>query len=177
MPEHLFPDVESHLIDTNLFIRFERHDTIGLLERAVTEHDIVLLVPQRVYEELTPESCPYDQPPIDDAIESGWVQVLDEVDYSNPIVSATMDMVRQYISVASDRPEHTVEQADAEVGGAAATLLEDGRTNSIAIYTNDRAAFRGIERALSQHNYENHVQLIKAFDFADTVENRYQFSG
>ena len=80
MPEHLFPDVESHLIDTNLFIRFERHDTIGLLERAVTEHDIVLLVPQRVYEELTPESYPYDQPPIDDAIESGWVQVLDEVD-------------------------------------------------------------------------------------------------
>jgi hypothetical protein len=88
-----------------------------------------------------------------------------------------MDMVRQYISVATDRPEHTVEQADAEVGGAAATLLEDGRTNSIAIYTNDRAAFRGIERALSQHNYENHVQLIKAFDFANTVENRYQFSG
>jgi GAF domain-containing protein len=86
-----------------------------------------------------------------------------------------MDMVRQHISVATDRPKHTVEQADAEVGGAAATLLEDGRINLIAIYTNDRAAFRGIERALSQHNYENHVQLIKAFDFADTVENRYQF--
>jgi len=102
MPELLVPDAESHLIDTNLFIRFERHDTIGLLERAVTEHDIVLLVPQRVYEELTPESYPYDQPPIDDAIESGWVQVLNEVDYSNPVVSATMDMVRQYISVATD---------------------------------------------------------------------------
>ena len=177
MPELLVPDAESHLIDTNLFIRFERHDTIGLLKRAVTEHGIVLLVPQRVYEELTPESYPYDQPPIDDAIESGWVQVLNEVDYSNPVVSATMDMVRQYISVATDRPEHMVEQADAEVGGAAATLLEDGRTNSVAIYTDDRAAFRGIERALSKHNYENQVQLIKAFDFADTVENRYQFSG
>lgn len=88
-----------------------------------------------------------------------------------------MDMVRQYISATTDRPEHTIEQADAEVGGAAATLLEDGSTNSIAIYTNDRAAFRGIERALSQHNYGNHVQLVKAFDFADTVENRYQFSG
>jgi len=75
MPELLLPDAENHLIDTNLFIRFERHDTIGLLKRAVTEHGIVLLVPQRVYEELTPESYPYDQPPIDDAIESGWVQV------------------------------------------------------------------------------------------------------
>jgi len=86
-----------------------------------------------------------------------------------------MDTVRQYTAVAADRPEHTVGQADAEVGGAAAALLEDGSTNSIAISTSDRAAFRGIERALSQHNYENHVQLIKAFDFADTVENRCQF--
>jgi len=91
VPAHLLSDVESHLIDTNLFIRFERHETIGLLKRTVTEHDIDLLIPQRVYDELTPESYPYDQPPIDDAIEAGWVLVLDEVDYSNPVVSATMD--------------------------------------------------------------------------------------
>jgi len=52
------------------------------------------------------------------------VQLLDAVDYSNPVVSTTMDMVRQYISVATGRPEHMIEQADAEVGGAAATLLE-----------------------------------------------------
>jgi len=39
VPAHLFPDVESHLIDTNLCIRFERHATIDLLERAVTELD------------------------------------------------------------------------------------------------------------------------------------------
>jgi hypothetical protein len=88
-----------------------------------------------------------------------------------------MDMVRHYISAATERPEHTIEQADAEVGGAAATLLEDGLTNSIAIYTNDRAAFRGIERALSQYGYENHVQLVKAFGFADAVEDKYPFSG
>lgn len=174
---HLFPDVESHLVDTNLFIRFERHDTIDLLERAVTEHDVVLLVPQRVYDELTPDASPYDHPPIEDAIEAGWVQVLGEVEYSNPVVSNTMDMVRRYISAATGRPEHLVEQADAEVGGAAATLLEDGRTNSIAIYTNDLAAFRGIERALSQYSYENQVLMVKAFDFVDAVENRYQFSG
>lgn len=177
MTAQLFPSVESHIIDTNLFVRFERHDTVDLLERAVTEQDVVLLAPTRVYEELTPESYPYGTPPIEDAIEAGWVQVLEEVDYSNPVVSATMDMVRQYISAASERPEHTIEQADAEVGGAAATLLEQGRTESIAIYTNDLPAFRGIERALSQHGYEDRVQLVKAFDFVESVENRYQFSG
>jgi sugar (pentulose or hexulose) kinase len=86
-------------------------------------------------------------------------------------------MVRQYIAAATDRPEHTIEQADAEVGGAAATLLEQGWTESIAIYTNDLPAFRGIERALSQHGYEDLVQLVKAFDFVRSVENRYRFSG
>jgi hypothetical protein len=171
----LFPSVESHIIDANLFIRFERHDTVDLLERAVTEHDVVLLLPTRVYEELTPDSYPYGTPPVEDAIDGGWVQVLEEVDYSNPVVSATMDMVRQYISVATDRPEHTIEQADAEVGGAAATLLEHGQTESIAIYTNDIPAFRGIERALSQHGHEESVQLVKAFDFVESVETRYQF--
>jgi len=88
-----------------------------------------------------------------------------------------MDMVRQYISAATDRPEHTIEQADAEVAGAATTLLEQKQTESIAIYTNDLPAFRGIERALSQHGYEDSVQLVKAFDFVKSVENRYQFSG
>ena len=177
MSTHLFPSVESHIIDANLFIRVERHDTVDLLERAVTEQNVVLLLPTRVYEELTPESYPHGTPPIEDAIEAGWVQLLEEVDYSNPVVSATMDMVRQYIAAATDRPEHTIEQADAEVGGAAATLLEQGRTESIAIYTNDVPAFRGIERALAQHGYEDPVQLVKAFDFVKSVENRYQFSG
>ena len=177
MPAQLFPSVESHIIDANLFIRFERHDTVDLLERAVIENDVVLLLPTRVYEELTPESYPHGTPPIEDAIQAGWVQLLEPVEYSNPLVSVTMDMVRQYISAATDRPEHTIEQADAEVGGAAATLLEQGRTDSIAIYTNDLPAFRGIERALSQHGYEDSVQLVKAFDFVKSVENRYQFSG
>ena len=176
MSAQLFPSAESHIIDANLFIRFERHDTVDLLERAATERGVTLLLPTRVYRELTPESHPHETPPIEDALEAGWVQLLDEVDYSNPVVSATMDMVRQYISVATGRPEHMIEQADAEVGGAAATLLEQDQTESIAIYTNDLSAFRGIERALTQHDYNDSVQLVKAFDFATSVENRYQFS-
>ena len=37
MSAQLFPSAESHIIDANLFIRFERHDTVDLLERAATE--------------------------------------------------------------------------------------------------------------------------------------------
>ena len=45
MSAQLFPSVGSHIIDANLFIRFERHDTVDLLERAVTEQNVVLLLP------------------------------------------------------------------------------------------------------------------------------------
>ena len=175
MSDSLFPDVERHVIDTNLFVTFERHNTIELLERAVTEHGLVLSLPSRVYDELTPAEYPYGTPPIDDAIDAGWVEVLGEVDYTNPVVSGTMDMVRRYIAAADDRPEHDIEQADAEIGGATATLLERGQADSVAVYTHDLPAFRGIERALDEYGYENRVQLVRAFDFVEAVEDRYQF--
>jgi hypothetical protein len=173
--DSLFPDVEAHVIDTILFVSFERHDTVDLLERAVRAHDIVLFLPSRVYEELTPANYPYGALPVDDAIEAGWVKVLEEVDYTNPLVSGTMDVVRRYIAVADDRPEHDIEQTDAELGGATAMLLERGETDSVAVYTHDLPAFRGIERALTEHGYEDRVQLVRAFDFVQAVENRYRF--
>lgn len=171
----LVPDVDAHVADTNLFIVFERHGAVSMLERAVTENGVVLLLPQRVYEELTPEGLPYDVPPVDDAIDAGWMQVIEEVDYENPVVSSTMDMVRRYIAVADNRPEHEIEQADAEVGGATAMLLAARRAASVAVYTNDRAAFRGIERALTSHGYGDRVELVNSFDFFEQVRNRYPF--
>jgi hypothetical protein len=103
------------------------------------------------------------------------VEVLEEVDDTNPVVSATMDMVRRYIAAADDRPEHDIEQADAEVGGTTAMLLDRGEADSVAVYTHDLPAFRGIERAMAKHGYEDRVQLIRAFDFVEAVEDRYQF--
>lgn len=173
MSGSLFPDVGAHVVDTNLFVVFERHDTVELLERAVRQHDVVLLLPSRVYEELTPDGYSGGAPPIDAAIEAGWVEVLGEVDYTNPVVSATMDTVRRYIATAQDRLEDDIEQADAEVGGAAAMLLDGGHADSVAVYTHDLAAFRGIEPALPEHGYRDRVLLVRAFDFVEAVEDRY----
>lgn len=173
--DRLFPAVDAHVIDTNLFIVFERNGAIPLLERAATEYDVVFVLPQRVYEELTPESLPYNSPPIDRAIEAGWAERLNEIDYTNPVISSTMDMVRRYIAVADNRPEHEIEQADAEVGGATAMLLEHEKAESVAVYTNDVAAFRGIEQALDEQGFTDRVQLVNTFDFFEAVQNRYQF--
>lgn len=177
MSDRLFPAVDAHVIDTDLFVAFERNDAVDLLERSVSEHDVTLLVPQRVYDELTPVNLPYDTPPVDNAIEAGWVRALDEVDYANPVVSSTMDTVRRYISTADERAEHTIEQPDAEVGGATATLLERNTADSVAVYTNDIAAFRGIERALTDQGYDEQVRLVKSFDLFDDVHDRYRFQG
>lgn len=176
VPGRPFPAVDAHVIDTNLFIAFERADAVHLLERAATEFDVVLLLPRRVYAELTPEGTPYSSPPVDAAIEDGWARVIEEIEYANPVISDTMDIVRRYIAAADDRPEHEIEQADAEVGGAAAQLLEKGEAESVAVYTNDKAAFRGIERALAAHGYEHQAHLVNAFDFFEAVRDRYEFS-
>lgn len=175
MSDRLFPSADAHVIDTNLFVAFERKDTVDLLRRAATDHEIVLSCPRRVYIELTPDDYPHGVPPVDDAIDAGWVEVLDGIDYENPAVSATMDAVREYIAAASDKPAHEVEQADAAVGGATTTLLERGDDDSVAVYTHDVAAFRGIERAVVEHGYDNDVHLVRAFDFVDAVEDRYRF--
>jgi hypothetical protein len=133
--DSLFPDVEAHAIDTDLFVAVERHTTVDLLERAVRAHDVALLLPSRVYEELTPTNYRYGTPPVDDTVAAGWVEVFEEVDCTNPVVSATVDTVRRYIAAADDRPEHDIEQADAEGGGTTAMLLEGGDADSVAVHT------------------------------------------
>lgn len=175
MASEPFPEADAHVIDASLFILFERKSAVELLERAVQEFDVTLVVPQRIYDELTPADLPYETPPIDDALDAGWVRVSDEIDYANPIVSTTMDLVRRYIAAASDRPQDEIEQADAALGGVTATLLEQGEIETVAVYTRDKAAFRGIERALAEHGYEQRVQLVNAFDCYEVVRERFQF--
>lgn len=170
-----FPEADAHVIDASLFILFERKDAIPLLERATGDYDVTLVVPQRVYEELRPEALSYGTPPVEEAVSAGWVRVLDEIDYASPVVSTTMDLVRRYIAAASDRSEDTIEQADAALGGATTTLLERGDADTVAVYTRDKAAFRGIERALAEHDYEQRVQMVNAFDCYKTIRERYQF--
>jgi hypothetical protein len=170
-----FPDADTHVIDASLFILFERKNAINHLERATTEYDVTLVVPQRVYEELTPTELPYETPPVDEAIEAGWVRVVDDIDYANPVVSATMDLGRRYIAAASDRAEDDIEQADTALGGVTTTLLERDEAERVAVYTRDKAAFRGIERALAEHGYDQRVQLVNAFDCYESVCDRYQF--
>lgn len=147
MTNRLVPTAEAHVVDTNLFIEFERNNAIPLLKRLANEYNIVFLL-GRVYEELTPENLPYRTLPVGTAIEDGWVRVIDALNYANPVVSDTMDTVRRYIAVTDNCPEHEIEQSDAEVGGAAGQLLDQDDAQSVAVYTSDMAAFEELNGRL-----------------------------
>ncbi|MEF8827326.1 MAG: hypothetical protein V5A27_13450 [Halapricum sp.] len=53
-------------------------------------------------------------------------------------------------------------------------LLDRGAAASVAVYTHDLPAFRGIERAVTEHGYEDRLRLVRAFDFVNAIEDRYQ---
>lgn len=174
MADGIVPNVSAHILDSDCFIVFERHGEVSLLQQIATDNSVVFRLPPRVYAELTPDGLPYVTPPVDDAIEAGWATVIDNLDYTDSTVSTTMDFVRRYIAAATGRPEHEIEQADAEVGGAAAMLLEQQEVSSAAIYTNDRAAFAGIERGLDQQGVGDRVVMVESFEFFETVRSRYR---
>jgi hypothetical protein len=65
-------------------------------------NDLVFVVPERVYEELTSadssERLTAEPIPVDVAIDEGWVRVADPLEYTNPLVSKTMDDIQRYIA-------------------------------------------------------------------------------
>lgn len=174
MADGIVPNASAHILDSDCFIVYERHGDVSLLEQVASDSGIAFRLPPRVYDELTPNDLPYDTPPIDDAIEEGWVTLIDDIDYADPTVSTTMDFVRRYIAAATGRPEHEIEQTDAEVGGATAMLLERNEVSSAAVYTNDRAAFAGIMRALDERGVGDRVVMVESFEFFEMVRSRYR---
>lgn len=159
----------THIADTGFIVplgqptnpRYQRVRTFA--ER----NEIVFLIPERVYEELTEPAS--ETATIDIAIEKGWVAVSDPLDYSVPLVSKTMDGVQRYIANADDRPEDEIERADTALGGLAAQVLAEGSASSVYIYTSDIAAGEGVETVLGSQEYNDSVTFVNAFQFIDDL--------
>ena len=60
------------------------------------------VVPERVYRELTTtdatKSTEIELIPAHAVIDDGWVRVAEPLDYTNPVVSKTMDGIQRYIA-------------------------------------------------------------------------------
>ena len=135
------------------------------VRRFARRNDITFVVPDRVYEELTTDQPAVENPPVNTAIEAGWVQVAAPLPFSEPIVSRVMDGVQRYIANAADE----VERADAALATLAAQQLSTGQPTTVYIYTTDIAAGEGAETVLASEGYGDSVTFVNGFQFIDDL--------
>ena len=130
-----------HIADTGFLIALgdssnERYQQVRTF---VERNEIVFVVPERIYEELSgSEDSEIDEAetiPIDAAIDEGWVEVADPLEYTNPIVSKTMDGIQRYIANADNRPADEIERADPALGALAVQVLSSDDAAHAYIYT------------------------------------------
>lgn len=139
-----------HVADTGLFVWIggpqsetaepSKFDTMEQLAQA---EGITFIISQQVYDELTVDvndGYTTSAAGIDDAIEAGWVEVYDSLDFTLGPVSTILDRGEELIK---ERDEHHREdddaRADASILAIAAQMLETEQADQVTIYTTDRA--------------------------------------
>jgi hypothetical protein len=159
----------AHVADTGFIAALggpenERYRRVRAFAR---QHGVVFVVPERVYDELTASGT--EDPSVDTAIAEGWVRVAPSLNYTDALVSRTMDSVQRYIANADDRRADNVERADAALGGVAAQLLTAESPDDVFVYTTDIAAGEAVETALSDAGYADSVAFVNAFEFIEDL--------
>jgi hypothetical protein len=153
--------------DTGLFVACGRqqNNKYIALKRFARRNDLILLIPERVYEELggAPTRSTPRQTPIESAIESGWVAVAEPPDYTNGTVASVMDDVRRRIASASNRPEDSIEKADTELVAVIVQLLESGSAAFVSLITTDIDAGEATVATIEAHGFEAQVAFVDGF--------------
>ncbi len=102
-------------------------------------------------------------------LDDGWVRVADPLEYTNSLVSETMDGIQRYIANVDERPADEIERADPALGGLAAQVLGSGEATHVYIYTTDIAAGEGAETVLGSEGYGDSVTFVNGFSFIDDL--------
>jgi len=110
-----------HIADTSVFVAMGRLSKwrYQAVQSFVHRYEIVFVVPERVYIEITDNISKVEIPPVDVAIKDRWARVADALAYSQPVVSRTMDSVQRYIANADDRPTDEIGRADSALAAVA----------------------------------------------------------
>ncbi|MDG5762087.1 hypothetical protein QA600_22490 [Natronococcus sp. A-GB1] len=162
-----------HIVDTGLFVAMGQpsNTRYKAVQRFVRRNNITFVLPKRVYDELVAHESNAQMPPVDTAIEEGWITVAPPLEFSEPVVSRAMDGVQRYIANADDRPADEVERADAALAALAAQRLSAGAAADIYIYTTDIAAGEGAETILASEGYGDSVTFINGFRFIEDLHS------
>ena len=160
-----------HIADTGLFIAMGQpsNGRYQAVRRFARRNDVTVVLPERVYEELTVDDPDIEDVPVDAAIDEGWATVAAPLEFSEPIVSRVMDGVQRYIANADDRLADEVERADAALAALAAQELSSGTATEVYIYTTDIAAGEGAETVLASEGYGDSVTFVNGFRFIEDL--------
>ena len=160
-----------HIADTGLFVAMGQpsNSRYQAVRRFARRNDITFVLPERVYDELIVDGNDVWTPPVDTAIEEGWVSVAAPLEFSQPIVSRTMDGVQRYIANVDDRPADKVERADAALAALAAQYLNTGAVTKVYIYTTDIAAGEAVETVLGSEGFGDSVTFVNGFRFIEDL--------
>jgi hypothetical protein len=166
----------TYIADTGVFVRCGGPDNekYQRLRRAVQQAGISLLVPRRVYEKLggdpDDEVYPSSNSRWQEGVEGGWIQIADELDYTNSRVSRMMDAARRFIANDTDRPEDTIEKTDTALIGLTAQLFDTRQADSVVLLTTDKPAGRATETLLPSHGFTNSIQYrYVSVEFLETI--------
>jgi hypothetical protein len=162
-----------HIADTGLFVAMGQssNSRYQAVQRFARRNDVIFVLPERVYEELTVDDPDVEDVPVDAAIDEGWVAVAAPLEFSEPIVSRVMDGVQRYIANADGRHADEVERADAALAAPAAQELSAGTATEVYIYTTDIAAGEGAETVLASEGYGDSLTFVNGFRFIEDLRS------
>jgi hypothetical protein len=148
----------------------ESNSRYRAVRRFARRNSVTFVLPERVAEELSVDAPSTRQLPVETAIEEGWATVAEPLDFTQSVVSRTMDGVQRYIANADDRPADEVERADAALAALAAQRLSGEETTEVYIYTTDIAAGDGAETVLASEGYGDSVTFVDGFRFIEDLQ-------
>ena len=158
--------------DTGLFVACGRqqNDKYVALERFAQRNGITFVIPRRVHDELggAPGRSTPGRTPIASAIDSGWVTVAGEPDYTNGTVSRVMDDVRTFIARSSNRDEDEIEKADTALAAVAVELLDEDY-DFVCVVTTDIDAGGGVVASLEANGFENRALFKNGFELIEEI--------
>lgn len=150
------------LVDANVFIALgdPSNSKFARFQQAVREADVVLKIPRRVIGEVGGR----DTVSVQAALDAGWARIIDPPSPTDGDAIQASDIARRTIANTTGQSEHDVEKADTILAGLAIQQLKDNPTSKVIVLTDDRAARRGVETAVTAGGYEDEIEVLGIAD-------------
>lgn len=164
------PDSEDIiLVDTNVFVAVGEPENAKYqsLREYAQQRNLVMLVPQRVRDEL---STMHIANRVETAVDNGWAEIVDPPSPTHADAVTAMDTVRGEIARRSDKDEHEVEKADTVLAGLAIEYRQR-RDENVFVLTDDRVAAEAIRVAVQQQDDQSAVTVVTRTEILDSDDD------